>query len=159
MCCTQTYLIALDTHRSKMNVTLAMRYVCLCCFQNDIDILRVLCQPKIDTLTTAPPSLPAFMGAGPGRLDLVQKRLCKTAVMWPGQSIRSCAQQRSPLELLAPALARRACPPSWYLARLLAACTATWLPRRLQSLLPLRLSTCLPRPPWTSAIRSFWLHL
>ena len=55
-----------------MNVTLAMRYVCLCCFQNDIDILRVLCQPKIDTLTTAPPSLPAFMGARPGQHDCLR---------------------------------------------------------------------------------------
>ena len=73
------------------------------------------------------------------------------AVMWHGPSIRRCAQQRSPSGQLALASAKRACPPSWCPARLLAACTATWQPRRWPSQPPHRLlRNCLPCPPWTS---------
>lgn len=82
------------------------------------------------------------------------KQLNLPAAMWPGPSIRRCVQQRSPSGLLEPALARRACLPSWYPARLLAACTATCPPRRLPSQPPLRLRSCPQCPPWTSTSRS-----
>lgn len=82
--------------------------------------------------------------------------LTHDAVTWPGRSIRRCAQQRSPSGQRAPAWAKRACPPSWYPARSLAACTATWQQQatRCPSQPPRRLRTPPQCPHWTSTSRS-----
>ncbi len=63
-----------------LNITLAMWYVCLCCFKTDIKILPFLIYPKINTLVAHLPGLPASMGAGPGHHDCLRS-VCAASVL------------------------------------------------------------------------------